>query len=181
MKVLLVSGTIIGKTTMTMLKLTKEHLEKLPEINQIKVIDLKDVSIQFCDGRPADQYNDDTKQLIQDFIDYDAYIIATPIFQNSIPGVLKNVFDLIPPKAMKNKPVSILANGGTYQHYLVIENQLKPILNYFRSFVTPNYIYVNPDHLSEDGSIVDEEIQSRFEEMVDIFYEYLLMAKKLKK
>jgi len=40
---------------------------------------------------------------------------------------------------------------------------------------------INPDHLSEDGSIVDEEIQSRFEEMVDIFYEYLLMAKKLKK
>lgn len=177
MKVLLVSGTIIGNTASTLLRIAKKKLEVLQEVDEIKIIDLKELSIEFCDGRAIADYNKDTRQLIEDFITYDAYIIATPIFQNSIPGVLKNVFDLIPPTAMKYKPVSILANGGTYQHYLVVENQLKPILDYFRSYVTPNYIYVNPEHLSNQGEIIDEDIQDRFNEMIDVFRNYLMMSK----
>lgn len=33
--------------------------------------------------------------MIQQFEEADAYIIATPIFQASIPGVLKNAFDFL--------------------------------------------------------------------------------------
>ncbi|MDQ0176778.1 NADPH-dependent FMN reductase [Bacillus chungangensis] len=180
MKVLLVSGTIIGNTASALLQIAKKKLEVLQEVDDIKIIDLKELSLEFCDGRAIADYNKDTRQLIEDFIAYDAYIIATPIFQNSIPGVLKNVFDLIPPTAMKYKPVSILANGGTYQHYLVVENQLKPILDYFRSYVTPNYIYVNPEHLSDQGEIIDEDIQDRFNEMIEVFRDYLMMSKNRK-
>ena len=62
---------------------------------------------------------------------------------------------------MRYKPVSIVANGGTYQHHLVIENQLKPILDYFRCLVTPNYVYTHKSHFDENNVIIDNDVHDR--------------------
>jgi FMN reductase/FAD reductase [NAD(P)H] len=43
----------------------------------------------------------------------------------------------------------------------VIENQLKPIAGFFRSYVTPNYVYVHNDHFNENNEIIDETIIER--------------------
>jgi FMN reductase/FAD reductase [NAD(P)H] len=57
--------------------------------------------------------------------------------------------------------MGFVANGGTYQHYLVVENQLKPIAGYFRAFVAPSYVYANNDHFNRENEIVDTEVLDR--------------------
>ena len=120
-------------------------------------------------GSTRDKYNDDMQQLVKKFEEADGYILATPIFQGSIPGVLKNAFDMLHPHTMRYKPVSIVANGGTYQHHLVVENQLKPILDYFRCLVTPNYVYTHMSHFDKENKIIDDDVHNRLRELARVF------------
>lgn len=56
--------------------------------------------------------------------------------------------------------MGFVATGGTYQHYLVVENQLKPIAGFLRAFVATCYVYLNSDHFNKQNEIVDEDVLS---------------------
>jgi FAD reductase [NAD(P)H] len=177
MKLLGISGTIIGaKTGIVIRKVLEEVRKKHPDI-EVEMLDMMDYNVEFCDGRPFEKYSDDTRAVIEKVSSADFYVIGTPIFQGSIPGVLKNLFDLIHPDAFRNKVMGFVANGGTYQHFLVIENQLKPIASYFRAFVAPAYVYANYDHFNMENEIVDEGLLNRISYLAD---EVVHMHKSLK-
>ncbi|SIS57124.1 NADPH-dependent FMN reductase [Salimicrobium flavidum] len=179
MNIVLLNGTLTGTKTETMLATVENYMkETAPEIT-LENINLKHYDLQFVDGRPPEDYNDDMKRLIHSIEEADGYIIATPVFQGGIPGVLKNIFDAISPLSMRYKPVSIVAVGGTLQHHLVIENQLKPVLDYFRCLITPNYVYAHPGHFTDDKQLENEEVKNRLREMSDIFLRYLEMGRYL--
>lgn len=177
MKILLVDGTIFGRKTGAVLQQVQRYIADLNTDLELEILYFSDLKHQILDGSPL---NDDMKMMIQKFEEADGYIFASPIFQASIPGVLKNAFDMIPPKAMRYKPAAIVGNGGTYQHHLVLENQLKPILDYFRCLVTPNYVYTHADHFDAENNIVDEEIHTRLKELARVFVQYCEMSKALK-
>jgi FMN reductase/FAD reductase [NAD(P)H] len=107
----------------------------------------------------------------------DFYVIGTPIFQSSLTGVLKNLFDLVPVQSLYNKVMGFVATGGTYQHYLVIENQLKPIAGYFRAFVAPSYVYLHDDHFNAQRQIADPDVLQRIEKLA---HELVFMQQRLK-
>ena len=177
MKLLGISGTITGsKTKIVVQKVLEEVKRYNPEI-EVELLDMKEYDVQFCDGRNPSSYNEDTKKVIDIVSSADFYIIGTPIFQGSITGVLKNLFDLIHPKAFRNKVMGFVATGGTYQHYLVIENQLKPIAGYFRAFVAPGYVYAHNDHFNQQNELVDSEVVNRVESLAK---EVVYMQKALK-
>lgn len=177
MKLLGISGTIIGaKTSIIVQKVLDEVKKAAPEI-EVEMLDLRDYQVSLCDGRDPATYPDDTKKVIDIVTAADFYIIGTPIFQGSLTGALKNLFDHIPPQALRNKVMGFVANGGTYQHYLVVENQLKPIAGYFRAFVAPGFVYAHTDHFNQRNEIVDEDVLGRINGLAK---EVVLMQKALK-
>lgn len=180
MKILLVDGTVLGRKTGVVLEKVQQYLEETKCGFEFELVSLADAEHAIVDGRPFDQYPESMQQLVTKIQEADGYIIASPIFQGSIPGVLKNLFDMLHPKAMRYKPVSMIGNGGTYQHHLVIENQLKPILDYFRCLVTPNYVYTHRDHFNENNELVDEDVLARLQEMARVFVHYAEMGPKLR-
>lgn len=181
MKILLVDGTIVGRKTGAVLEQVKTYIQEFRPEMELEILSLADYDHQFVDGRPLGEYNDSMQEIARRFNEADGYIIASPIFQGSIPGVLKNTFDLLHPHTMRYKPVSIVANGGTYQHHLVIENQLKPILDYFRSLVTPNYVYTHTSHFDADNNIINEDVHDRLRELARVFVQYAEMSTHLSK
>lgn len=178
MKILLVDGTVFGTKTGAILKQVEQYIKEFNDELELEILYFSKLKHQILDGSPL---NDDMKMMIQKFEEADGYVFATPIYQASIPGVLKNAFDMISPKAMRYKPATIVATGGTYQHHLVVENQLKPILDYFRCLVTPNYVYTHTSHFDEDDKIIDEDIHERLREMARVFVQYCKMAQDLPK
>lgn len=176
MKILLVDGTIFGNKTGVLLKQVQTYIEQYNSELELEILSFNTLKHQILDGSPL---NDDMKQMIQKFEEADGYVFASPIFQASIPGVLKNAFDMLPPKALRYKPAAIIGNGGTYQHHLVLENQLRPILDYFRCLVTPNYVYTHSSHFDADNNIIDEDVHNRLRELARVFVEYCSMSKTL--
>lgn len=141
MKLIGISGTIVGsKTEIAVQEILKYAKELTPNL-EVEFINLKEYQLDFCDGRSFEEYGKDTKKLIHQICDGDYFVFGTPVFQGSFTGALKNVFDLLPKDCLRHKVVGFIATGGTYQHYLVIENQLKPIAGFFRSYVAPSHVY----------------------------------------
>ncbi|GAA3401292.1 NADPH-dependent FMN reductase [Paenibacillus hodogayensis] len=161
MKLLGISGTIIGAKTGIAVQSVLEEAKKLHPELETELLDLKQYNVQFCDGRDPSAYDGDTRTVIDKVNEADFYVIGTPIFQASLSGPLKNLFDLIPVTALTKKVVGFVATGGTFQHYLVIENQLKPIAGYFRSYVAPSYVYLHDSHFNERREIVDPDVTDR--------------------
>lgn len=180
MKILFVNGTVIGKKTGVMLEIIRNYIEKTNCGYSLEIMNLKDYEHQIVDGRPLIEYNTDMQEIVQKFKEADGYVIASPIFQASIPGVLKNVLDMLDPSTMRYKPVTIVATGGTYQHHLVMEYQLKPILDYFRCMVTPNYVYTQAGDFDHDNRISSNDVHDRFRELARAFVQYVEMSKVLR-
>lgn len=59
----------------------------------------------------------------------DALVIATPVYNASVPGGLKALLDLLPEGGLDGKSVLPLASGGSAGHQLAIEYSLKPVLS----------------------------------------------------
>jgi len=113
-----------------------------PEI-ATQLINLADLKIAFADGRPSEQYGDDTAATVKLVTDADAVIIASPVYRGSITGALKNLLDQIPIDALMGKPVGILAMGATTHHYLGVDWHLRDILAWFGAFVAPTSVYLS--------------------------------------
>jgi FAD reductase [NAD(P)H] len=165
LKLLGISGTIIGSKTLAVVEKVIELARQYDPQIETEILDLKKLDVQFCDGRHPDTYEGDTRKVIEMISAADSYIIGTPIFQASLSGALKNLFDLVPPSAFRNKVIGFIATGGTYQHYLVIENQLKPIAGYFRAYTAPNYVYLHTDHFNSNNEIIDTDVLLRLENL----------------
>src|SRR4051794_35605894 len=133
MKIVGLSGSNVGSKTRTAMNYTVNVLaEKYPEA-EVTLIDLAEYVVQFSDGRNYMEYEGDTKFIAQTIMEADAIIIGTPVFQASIPATLKNIFDLLPVNAFRDKVVSMVVTAGTPKHYLMAEQQLKPILAYMKA------------------------------------------------
>ncbi len=178
MKILLVDGTVFGTKTGAILRQVEQYIKEYDRSLQLEILYFSKLKHQILDGSPL---NEDMQMMIQKIEEADGYIFATPIYQASIPGVLKNALDMISPKALRYKPASIVATGGTYQHHLVVENQFKPILDYFRCLVTPNYVYAHSSHFDEADKIIDEDIQNRLQELARVFVQYCKLSQTLPK
>lgn len=103
MKIVGLSGSNVGTKTRTAMDYTlKAAKDKYPDM-EVTLIDLAEYEVQFSDGRDYWEYEGDTGYVAQTVMEADAIIIGTPIFQASIPAALKNIFDLLPVNAFRDR------------------------------------------------------------------------------
>lgn len=172
MKIIGLSGSIIGEKT------PKSVEEVLAAINNIdkkldtELIDLRNYNVEFVRGVPFTSYNQDTQNVVNKLNEADIIIIGTPIYQSSIPGVLKNLFDHLAPDCFKGKVVGVVTNGGSEKHFLVTEYQLKPILSYFKAILPFNNVFLHTSCFGTGNKIVNEEelkrIHALAQEVIDL-------------
>lgn len=166
MKIAILIGTAFGSKTRTVADYILADLKgKSPE-NEITLLDLADYQMEFSDGRNYLDYAGDTGKLAQQLMESDSIFVITPIYQASIPGSLKNIFDLLPLQAFHDKIVGIVAVAGSEKHYLAIEQQLKPILAFMKAQMVQTYVFLL------DTDFVDHEIRNgellfRLDRLVD--------------
>lgn len=100
-------------------------------------IDLSENALPFAAGAPLDSLPQKTRDVIDITAQADAVIIFSPVYRASIPGSLKNLFDLLPIEALEAKPVGAVAMGATPHHFLAVDLDLHPILSWFGAVAIP--------------------------------------------
>src|SRR5260370_19551734 len=79
----------------------------------VDILNLAETPIEICDGRPLEAYGAATRQGVARVAAAGAVLIGAPVYRASFPGVLKNLLDITPVEALQNKPVGVLAMGGS--------------------------------------------------------------------
>jgi len=166
MKIVGLSGSIVGTKTKTAMDYTIKAIRENYEEIETTLIDLAAYDIQFSDGRNYFEYEGDTRYVAQTIMEADAIIIGTPIFQASIPATLKNIFDLLPENAFQDKVVSMLVTAGSPKHYLIVEQQLKPILAYMKAQIVQTYVFIEEQDFYRK-EIINDDVLFRIERLVE--------------
>ena len=121
----------------------------------VGILNLAETPIETCDGRPLEAYGAATRQAVARVAAAGALLIGAPVYRASFPGVLKNLLDITPVEALQNKPVGIVAMGGSPHHYLAVDGQLRQVLGWFGALVAPTGVYLTSGDF-RDGQLTSE-------------------------
>jgi len=83
----------------------------------------------------------DLVALIEAITNADALIVGSPVYKGTYGGLFKHLFDLIEPKALKDKPVVLAATGGSERHALVLDHGLRPLFAFFSADIVATGVY----------------------------------------
>src|SRR5262249_26259064 len=95
----------------------------------------------------------------------DAVLLASPVYRGSFTGALKNLLDLTPVEALRDKPVGIVAMGATLHHYLGVDWHLRAVLAWFGALVAPTSVYLESAHFRA-GQLADEPARAALADLV---------------
>jgi FMN reductase len=112
---------------------------------EARTFNLADFKISFADGRPPEQFGDDTAAIVREIASAEVVILASPVYRGSFSGVLKNLLDNIPVEALRTKPCGIIAIGATNHHYLGVDWHLRDVLAWFGALVAPTSVYLSSE------------------------------------
>lgn len=167
MKLVGVSGSLVGSKTA---KAVNEMLAvaKLADATiETELIDLKEYDVEFVKGTALSDYNEDTITVVKKILAADLLIIGSPVYQASIPGALKNLFDHLPVDAFQGKVTGIIMTAGTDKHFLVAEHQLKPILSYLKGLIPSTAVFVHNDDFNVENDISSKEVKARINNLAN--------------
>jgi FMN reductase/FAD reductase [NAD(P)H] len=123
---------------------------------------LADVAMEFCDGRPLEEYGAGMREAAARVERAQAYVIGMPVYCYSLPGVLKNFLD-VACAGMEDKPFAVVAVGGGERSYMATAD-LQRILSFeVRARPFPKVVYASDRHF--DGADLDEEVGRRLDEL----------------
>lgn len=174
-KILAFAGSLRHKSLNK--SLLKAVTNLAPETVTIEIYDIKDIPLYNGDVEDAG-----TPQPVLDFkaaiTAADAVIIATPEYNYSIPGVLKNTLDWVSrsPNAISGKPVMILGASDGYFGTARAQLALRNILFRLNAFVLPQpevYVPMAQNKFNEAGDLTDEETKKRIQELLTTFLRWL--------
>jgi NAD(P)H-dependent FMN reductase len=109
---------------------------------EVELINLAEKKVAFADGRPPEQYKDDTASIIESVRAADGVILASPVYRGSFTGALKNLLDHLPIESLAGKPVGIVAMGASQHHFLGVDWHLRDVLAWFGAIVVPTSVYL---------------------------------------
>ncbi|MDK7187097.1 FMN reductase [Facklamia sp. HMSC062C11] len=165
MKTLLLASSLIGSKSRTALNYAKERLlANYPE-SDYQLLDLAEMEVAFAKGYHYLDLTGDTRTLVQAIMDCDVLILASPIFQASIPASLKNVFDLLPQNSLQGKVVGAIITAGSHKHFLIPQYQLNPILNYMKASQPSSYVFAH-DLDFEAGQLINSDVKDRIDRLI---------------
>jgi FMN reductase len=108
----------------------------------------------------------DLEQLIAEITAADALVVGSPVYKGTYTGLFKHLFDLIEPKALKDKPVVLSATGGSERHALVLDHGLRPLFAFFSADILATGIYATELDFS-DYQPASANLVSRIERVAD--------------
>ena len=135
---------------------------------ETELIDLRDLSLPFCDGRWD---NSTYPQNVQDFRkkikDSQGIILCTPEYHNSFSGAIKNALDLLGKEEMEDKMCGLIGVAGGSMGALNAVNQLRIVCRAVGAWVVPHHVSIgNSERIfANDGSIADAQTHDRLKKL----------------
>jgi chromate reductase len=170
-----ISGSLRKQSYNTKLLYMAEEL--MPEGMSLEIFDLSSIPLfnQDLESNPPEIVADFKTRLAAT----DGLLIATPEYNYSIPGVLKNAIDWAsrPPKygPLNDKPLAIIGAGGRFGTTLA-QQHLRQIVSHLNMHTlnSPEVLVQRPWEKFEGDLFTDERSRTQLSQMLDAYYDWIL-------
>lgn len=136
-----------------------------------EVLDLRNIQMEFCDGRPLKEYHPEMQQAFQTLDEAEAFIIGMPVYCYSVSGPLKNFID-ITSGAMENKVAGIVCTAGGRQSYMASAH-LSNILAYESHVTTLQPIIYTHAEDYTDQTLSSDRIKTKIQQLTNHLTQHL--------
>lgn len=162
LRVVVVNGSPNERSkTMGLADLVTSRLKDLLPV-ELHRVDVYRLGHGFTGAATREEVSPEVEHRIRLVEQADLLIAATPVFRASYSGMFKHFFDLVDQYGLANKPVVLVATGGSDRHALVIEHALRPLFGFFQAATAPVGFYASAGDF--DGTVVlNGEVYSRVE------------------
>lgn len=176
MKIIAFSGSLRKASYNTGLLQAAKNL--MPANSTLEVISIHDIPLYNGDDEAAHGLPEAVVAVKDAIREADALLIATPEYNHSIPGVLKNALDWISrpsPEVFNNKPFGLIsASPGGFGGYnaqiawLPIIHQLN-LHAFFEKRITVSQVH---KHFDEKGVLTDDTVKENLSDFLVRFTEF---------
>lgn len=111
--------------------------------------DLADLAHALGTTLRADEAPAEIAAVLNDIVTADALVVGSPVYKGTYSGLFKHLFDLIEPRALKDKPVVLTATGGSERHALVLEHGLRPLFAFFSADIVATGLYATESDFTQ--------------------------------
>lgn len=166
LNVVIVNGSPnAASKTMGLAELVTSTLDAMLPID-VRRIDVYRLGEGFTNAVAREDVSDDVEAQLDAAETADVLLAAVPVFRASYPGMFKHFFDLVGQYALANKPVILVATGGSDRHAMIIDHELRPLFAFFQANTIPVGFYANAGDF--DGTLVlNGEVYSRIQVGLD--------------
>jgi NAD(P)H-dependent FMN reductase len=143
------------------MKVLADHIRNMG--HEVYEVNLATAKLDLCDGRRTEDYSHETQRVLAQIDHSSGAIVGAPVYRASAPGVLKNLFDLLPLRSLEGKPVGIVSMGASAHHYLAVDSQLRPVLAWFGAHTLPTSVYLMPEDFDPNRNLTprkESELQT---------------------
>ncbi|SNB73332.1 FMN reductase [Arboricoccus pini] len=130
-----------------------------------RVLEIAEVWSSLAAATEREELHGPGKDAVQAVETADFLVVASPVYRASYRGSLKHLFDLVHRPALSERPVLLLATGGSPGHGLVLEHQLRPLMAFFNALTLPTAIYATETDFA-GTEITNPAIAERLERAV---------------
>ncbi len=164
MKVLVISASLRAESwSRRLARIAFDDASEIPG-TQAEWLDLRDLDMQFCDARPASDYNADTRRAIRAVAEAERILFAFPVYNWTCSAAAKNLVE-VAGDGFEGKRVGLMASAGGKSSYMAPQTLAQSLILDFRSVVIPRYVYVTGADFDESGNL-NAELRSRVKELV---------------
>lgn len=170
-KIVLIQGSL-NKNSKTAIVLNEvNRLLREERKIQTEIIDLRDIELEWCDGRPSAQYNDDLQRCRKIMNEADGFIIGMPVYSYSVSGPLKNFLDIVI-GAMDSKVAGVVCQSGGIRSFLASADLMK-ILSFEADVISVQpVVHTYVDDFVE-GKLANPGTSEVINQMIDGVLRYL--------
>jgi len=176
MKILGISGSLKRASLNTLLLKNVELI--LPDTSTLEILRLDDI-ILYNEDLDNEQRPKAINAFLNSIQNADALLFATPEYNHSIPGVLKNAIDWASRPAfaspLKNKPCAIVTAAASPVGGARAQSDLKNVLSSTLSPIYPSVEYLLPtatEKFDASGKLIDETAHRRLHRYILGFMEW---------
>ena len=163
-KIVIIQGSLSrdSKTAVVVAETEKVLQERKLDF---ETLDLRNLKLEFCDGRSLSDYNADMQKAYRLLESADGYIFGMPVYCWSMSGVVKNLID-ITAGALENKVAGILCNAGGNRSFMSSADLIN-VLYYESGVMTVHPVVYTSYEDFQGGKLIADKPLAKIPTMID--------------
>ena len=143
------AGTSETSSTATLLSQIAKSVQEAGENITCTSINVRDVAQDAMTALVSGHKSPALQEIEATLLDADALIVGTPVFKAGASAVFMAFFQALDNDLLIGTPVLLAGTAGSQRHALVVDDQIRGLFAYLRTYTTPTSVFAAPEDFND--------------------------------